>query len=88
MQRVHPEPVVYRHQIHSFTYSIVCFICFCSVVNALCVSAWCYCQSLAQQALMGTINSSMQAVQQAQADLGNVDNLPPLGHDLVNLPFY
>lgn len=32
---------------------------------------------------MGTINSSMQAVQQAQADLGHVDNLPPLGHDLV-----
>lgn len=41
------------------------------------------CQSLAQQALMGTINSSMQAVQQAQVDLGHVDNLPPLGHDLV-----
>ncbi|XP_070827815.1 talin-2 isoform X1 [Chaetodon trifascialis] len=40
--------------------------------------------SLAQQALMGTINSSMQAVQQAQADLGNVDNLPPLGHDLAS----
>ncbi|XP_062847949.1 talin-2 [Trichomycterus rosablanca] len=37
--------------------------------------------SLAQQALMGTINSSMQAVQQAQADLGEVDNLPPLGQD-------
>uniref|UniRef100_A0A4W4G1I9 I/LWEQ domain-containing protein n=1 Tax=Electrophorus electricus TaxID=8005 RepID=A0A4W4G1I9_ELEEL len=37
--------------------------------------------SLAQQALMGTINSSMQAVQQAQADLGQVDNLPPLGQD-------
>ncbi len=34
---------------------------------------------------MGTINSSMQAVQQAQADLGYVDNLPPLGHDLVSL---
>lgn len=43
-------------------------------------------QSLAQQALMGTINSSMQAVQQAQADLGYVDNPPPLGHDLVT-PF-
>uniref|UniRef100_A0A8C9Z334 Talin 2 n=1 Tax=Sander lucioperca TaxID=283035 RepID=A0A8C9Z334_SANLU len=40
--------------------------------------------SLAQQALMGTINSSMQAVQQAQADLGYVDNLPPLGHDLAS----
>lgn len=35
---------------------------------------------------MGTINSSMQAVQQAQADLGYVDNPPPLGHDLV-IPF-
>lgn len=35
---------------------------------------------------MGTINSSMQAVQQAQADLGYVDNLPPLGRDLVSLP--
>ncbi|MEQ2170448.1 hypothetical protein GOODEAATRI_000352, partial [Goodea atripinnis] len=31
---------------------------------------------------MGTINSSMKAVQQTQADLGQVDNLPPLGHDL------
>uniref|UniRef100_A0A673CTN0 Talin 2b n=1 Tax=Sphaeramia orbicularis TaxID=375764 RepID=A0A673CTN0_9TELE len=40
--------------------------------------------SLAQQALMGTINSSMQAVQQAQTDLGYVDNLPPLGHDLAS----
>lgn len=44
----------------------------------------CLLQSLAQQALMGTINSSMQAVQQAQTDLGHVDNLPPLGHDLVS----
>ncbi|XP_035011916.1 talin-2 isoform X4 [Hippoglossus stenolepis] len=40
--------------------------------------------SLAQQALMGTINSSMQAVQQAQTDLGHVDSLPPLGHDLAS----
>ncbi|KAI4825674.1 hypothetical protein KUCAC02_021350, partial [Chaenocephalus aceratus] len=40
--------------------------------------------SLAQQALMGTINSSMQAVQQAQTDLGYIDNLPPLGHDLAS----
>ncbi|KAM3870442.1 talin-2 [Diretmus argenteus] len=40
--------------------------------------------SLAQQALMGTINSSMQAVQQAQADLRHVDSLPPLGHDLAS----
>ncbi|XP_028814098.1 talin-2-like isoform X2 [Denticeps clupeoides] len=40
--------------------------------------------SLAQQALMGTINSSMQAVQQAQADLGEVDNLPPLGQDIAS----
>lgn len=34
---------------------------------------------------MGTINSSMQAVQQAQADLIYADNPPPLGHDLVSL---
>ncbi|XP_061630365.1 talin-2 isoform X4 [Phyllopteryx taeniolatus] len=40
--------------------------------------------NLAQKALMGTINSSMNAVQQAQADLGHVDNLPPLGHDLAS----
>uniref|UniRef100_A0A8C2WQL3 Talin 2 n=1 Tax=Cyclopterus lumpus TaxID=8103 RepID=A0A8C2WQL3_CYCLU len=40
--------------------------------------------SLAQQALMGTINSSVQAVQQAQTDLRYVDNLPPLGHDLAS----
>ncbi|XP_076118810.1 talin-2 [Alosa pseudoharengus] len=40
--------------------------------------------SLAQQALMGTINSSMQAVQQAQADLGEVDDLPPLGQDMAS----
>ena len=40
-------------------------------------------QSSAQQALMGTINTSMQAVQQAQIDLGEVDNLPPLGQDMV-----
>ena len=32
---------------------------------------------------MGTINTSMQAVQQAQADLGEVDDLPPLGQDMV-----
>ncbi|KAJ8340259.1 hypothetical protein SKAU_G00348920 [Synaphobranchus kaupii] len=40
--------------------------------------------SSAQQALMGTINTSMQAVQQAQADLGHVDNLPPLGQDMAS----
>ncbi|XP_030222719.1 talin-2 isoform X5 [Gadus morhua] len=40
--------------------------------------------SLAQQALMGTINSSMHAVQQAQSDLGHVGDLPPLGHDLAS----
>uniref|UniRef100_A0A8C4THN0 Talin 2a n=1 Tax=Erpetoichthys calabaricus TaxID=27687 RepID=A0A8C4THN0_ERPCA len=40
--------------------------------------------SSAQQALMGTINSSMQAVQQAQADLSEVDNLPPLGQDMAS----
>lgn len=33
---------------------------------------------------MGTINTSMHAVQQAQADLNEVDNLPPLGQDMVN----
>ncbi|XP_027707590.1 talin-2 [Vombatus ursinus] len=38
----------------------------------------------AQQALMGTINSSMHAVQQAQADLSEVDNLPPLGQDMAS----
>ncbi|XP_010127980.1 PREDICTED: talin-2-like [Chlamydotis macqueenii] len=38
----------------------------------------------AQQALMGTINTSMHAVQQqAQADLSEVDNLPPLGQDMA-----
>ncbi|XP_062998915.1 talin-2 [Elgaria multicarinata webbii] len=38
----------------------------------------------AQQALMGTINTSMHAVQQAQADLTEVDNLPPLGNDMAS----
>uniref|UniRef100_A0A672UZB1 Talin 2 n=1 Tax=Strigops habroptila TaxID=2489341 RepID=A0A672UZB1_STRHB len=38
----------------------------------------------AQQALMGTINTSMHAVQQAQADLNEVDNLPPLGQDMAS----
>ncbi|XP_030044269.1 LOW QUALITY PROTEIN: talin-2 [Microcaecilia unicolor] len=38
----------------------------------------------AQQALMGTINTSMHAVQQAQTDLNEVDNLPPLGHDMAS----
>ncbi|XP_067829406.1 talin-2 [Heptranchias perlo] len=38
----------------------------------------------AQQALMGTINSSMQAVQQAQSDLTEIDTLPPLGHDMAS----
>lgn len=41
-------------------------------------------QTSAQQALMGTINTSMHAVQQAQADLSEVDNLPPLGQDMVS----
>ncbi|XP_035274307.1 talin-2 isoform X2 [Anguilla anguilla] len=40
--------------------------------------------SSAQQALMGTINTSMQAVQRAQDDLGEVDNLPPLGQDMAS----
>ncbi|XP_040191710.1 talin-1 isoform X1 [Rana temporaria] len=35
----------------------------------------------AQQALTGTINSSMQAVNAAQASLDDFDNLPPLGQD-------
>ncbi|XP_051512517.1 talin-2-like [Myxocyprinus asiaticus] len=38
--------------------------------------------SAAQQALVGTINSSMQAVQQAQSDLEEVEELPPLGDDM------
>ncbi|KAK2920399.1 hypothetical protein Q8A73_002603 [Channa argus] len=40
--------------------------------------------SSAQQALMGTINTSMQAVQKAQLDLGEVDDLPPLGQDMAS----
>lgn len=40
-------------------------------------------QSAAQQALVGTINTSMQAVQQAQTDLEEVEELPPLGDDMV-----
>uniref|UniRef100_A0A672PCY1 Talin-2-like n=1 Tax=Sinocyclocheilus grahami TaxID=75366 RepID=A0A672PCY1_SINGR len=39
--------------------------------------------SAAQQALVGTINTSMQAVQQAQSDLEEVEELPPLGDDMV-----
>lgn len=35
---------------------------------------------------MGTINTSMQAVQQTQADLTQVDDLPPLGNDMVSWP--
>ncbi|XP_036124592.1 talin-2 [Molossus molossus] len=38
----------------------------------------------AQQALMGTINTSMHAVQQAQDDLGELDSLPPLGQDMAS----
>ncbi|KAM6200895.1 talin-2 [Rhynchocyon petersi] len=38
----------------------------------------------AQQALMGTINTSMHAVQQAQDDLGKLDSLPPLGQDMAS----
>lgn len=41
-------------------------------------------QTSAQQALMGTINTSMHAVQQAQDDLSELDSLPPLGQDMVN----
>ncbi|XP_055078502.1 talin-2 [Periophthalmus magnuspinnatus] len=40
--------------------------------------------SQAQQALMGTISSSLRAVQQAQGDLGHMEPLPPLGHDLAS----
>ncbi|KAJ8392765.1 hypothetical protein AAFF_G00072490 [Aldrovandia affinis] len=38
----------------------------------------------AQQALTGTINSSMHAVQAAQASLDEVDTLPPLGTDAAS----
>ncbi|XP_005401061.1 PREDICTED: talin-1 isoform X2 [Chinchilla lanigera] len=38
----------------------------------------------AQQALTGTINSSMQAVQAAQATLDDFDTLPPLGQDAAS----
>ncbi|XP_053502228.1 talin-1 [Ictalurus furcatus] len=38
----------------------------------------------AQQALTGTINSSMQAVQAAQASLTDFDTLPPLGTDAAS----
>ncbi|CAG5867082.1 unnamed protein product [Menidia menidia] len=38
----------------------------------------------AQQALTGTINSSMQAVQAAQASLDDFDTLPPLGTDAAS----
>ncbi|XP_006831638.1 PREDICTED: talin-2 [Chrysochloris asiatica] len=38
----------------------------------------------AQQALMGTINTSMHAVQQAQDDLSKLDSLPPLGQDMAS----
>ncbi|KAM8871447.1 talin-1 isoform 2-T2 [Synchiropus picturatus] len=38
----------------------------------------------AQQALTGTINSSMQAVQAAQASLDDFDSLPPLGTDAAS----
>lgn len=33
---------------------------------------------------MGTINTSMHAVQQAQDDLSELDSLPPLGQDMVS----
>uniref|UniRef100_F7CLM4 Talin 1 n=1 Tax=Ornithorhynchus anatinus TaxID=9258 RepID=F7CLM4_ORNAN len=38
----------------------------------------------AQQALTGTLNSSMQAVQAAQATLDDFDTLPPLGQDAAS----
>ncbi|CAM4522659.1 unnamed protein product [Leuciscus chuanchicus] len=40
--------------------------------------------SAAQQALVGTISTSMQAVQQAQEDLEEVEELPPLGDDMAS----
>ncbi|XP_066503310.1 talin-2a [Hoplias malabaricus] len=40
--------------------------------------------SAAQQALVGTINTSMQAVQQAQEELEDVEELPPLGDDMAS----
>uniref|UniRef100_A0A671SPW4 Talin-2-like n=1 Tax=Sinocyclocheilus anshuiensis TaxID=1608454 RepID=A0A671SPW4_9TELE len=40
--------------------------------------------SAAQQALVGTINTSMQAVQQAQSDLEEVEELPPIGDDMAS----
>lgn len=47
-------------------------------------------QTSAQQALTGTINSSMHAVQAAQASLDDFDTLPPLGTDAVrfNSPLF
>lgn len=41
-------------------------------------------QTSAQQALTGTINSSMQAVHAAQSNLDDFDTLPPLGQDAVS----
>lgn len=41
-------------------------------------------QTSAQQALTGTINSSMQAVNAAQATLDDFETLPPLGQDAVS----
>lgn len=41
-------------------------------------------QTSAQQALTGTINSSMQAVHAAQANLEDFETLPPLGQDAVS----
>ncbi|XP_052457970.1 talin-2 isoform X1 [Carassius gibelio] len=40
--------------------------------------------SAAQQALVGTINTSMQAVQQTQTDLEEMEELPPLGDDMAS----
>ncbi|XP_072517267.1 talin-2a isoform X2 [Salminus brasiliensis] len=40
--------------------------------------------SAAQQALVGTINTSMQAVQEAQVVLEEAEELPPLGDDLAS----
>lgn len=41
-------------------------------------------QTSAQQALTGTINSSMQAVNAAQATLDDFETLPPFGQNAVS----
>lgn len=58
---------------------------FLSVFLSVSVTPLLVLQTSAQQALTGTINSSMQAVQAAQATLDqDLDTLPPLGQDAVS----